>query len=90
MSTGDDRDNAMLRHFGTRAQQPRVLTRGQMADLPPSSMTPMSIHIEFDQAPARAETTADRWTYVGSDAQLSRAEQMRSRRTNMNIQRGSQ
>lgn len=88
MAEQDSRDDKAIRHFASRSQQPRVLAGGSYNNsAPPSSMTPIQVHIHFDQGPAAAEVDNAKWAYVGADSQISKYEHMSARKIRQDVHR---
>jgi hypothetical protein len=72
-----DRDDAALRHFRSRSQQPKILSSA------PSANTPVNVFVVFDQGFGSVSDQVDttRFKYTGTSPQLSRYEGMSNRRT---------
>jgi hypothetical protein len=70
MSTNDARDDANLRHFGSRSQQPKLL--GAQASAQPSAPV-LNVYIAYDQPFSNFtdEMEATRFRYVGTSPQVS-------------------
>ncbi len=78
-----DRDDASLKHFVARAQQPRVLAAGSRAESGSPSPAPVQVYVIFDQGfGSNADQVDDtRFRYMGTSAPISKYETMCGRRT---------
>ncbi len=77
-----DRDDANLKHFVARAQQPRVLAAGRGQNPSPSA-PPVQVYVIFDQGFGSVSDQVDdtRFRYMGTSAPVSKYETMCGRRT---------
>jgi hypothetical protein len=78
-----DRDDATLRHFASRAKQPRVLAAGSRAESGSPSAPPVQVYVIFDQGFGSTADQVDdtRFRYMGTSAPVSKYETMCGRRT---------
>lgn len=85
-----DRDDANLRQFKSRSQQPKITAVGP-ANRPSSIAPPVSVYIVFDQGFGSVADQIDdtRFKYVGTTPGLTRYESMCSRRAKQNCMRSS-
>lgn len=78
-----DRDDKNLRHFVSRARQPRNLAAGKFADSGATATTPVQVNIILDQGFGSVSDQIDdnRFRYMGTASPVSRYESMCGRRT---------
>jgi hypothetical protein len=78
-----DRDDGVLRHFVSRAQQPRTLAAGSRVESGATSAPPVQVNIILDQGFGSVSDQIDdtRFRYMGTAAPISKYETMCGRRT---------
>ncbi len=88
--SAQDRDDANLKQFKSRSQQPKLLVAGATNGVSSmSTPTPVTVNIIFDQGFGSISDQIDdtRFNYVGTSPAMTQYEGMCSRKTGQNCMR---
>ena len=90
MSQDERRNDATLRHFQSRSQQPKLLAGGPIA-VTGIPTAPVNVFVVYDQGFGSVTDQIDdtRFKYMGTNPQVSRFEKMSGRRLNQATMRES-
>lgn len=87
MSQDEQRNDATLRHFSSRSQQPKVLAAGPSTGSNGLAPPPVNVFVVFDQGFGTVSDQIDdnRFKHIGTNPQLSYYNKTNGRRLNHEV-----